>query len=196
MTRWWSVPALLSVPVLVHLAAPRAAASIHSNLTIIMTTLGTDGTTTTTTSELPPGSSVTVMSSDGMSSVGVPTPPSDEQSPVPSTGASGGSGNPGVDGPSATPDTTTNSPEATTDTSTDETGPPPPPPVLEPTTPETPTTPTPDAPVDPVTPETLPSDTPEVTTGVSETPEPGTLTLMGLAVAGGLGYARRRRKAA
>ena len=38
---------------------------------------------------------------------------------------------------------------------------------------------------------------PEVTSGpVSETPEPGTLTLMGLAAAGGLGYARRRRKAA
>jgi hypothetical protein len=173
-------------------------ASTQTTLSIIMTTLGTDGTPVSTTTELPAGSTVTIQSQACETPGGpVSTNPGVVNPPISNTNSdnTGATGNPNPD-PTTTDDTVpAPSPGSgtTNDTPvTEEPTVPPPPVVLPPS--EGPIVPD----TEPVNNDDTPSVPVEVTTGttdVAQTPEPGTITLLGLAALGGIGYARRRKTA-
>lgn len=192
MFRRWYVPALLVSPALICLGATPAAASIQCNISIVMSTLGTDGTTTVTEIVSSPAgttvtSSGTIMSTDPM---GVPSGAT--SNPTSETGSGTGSGT--TSGGTTTaldPVDSVIPPDASV-----EDGPvAPTPPVLTPTV-EVPTTETPIVENVISVPTSTPVDTTEATpadTDVSETPEPGTLTLLALGMAGGVGYFRKKK---
>jgi len=174
-----------------------------------MSTLGTDGTTTSQTVTLPASPTTNVPQLDQSSGNTVPGAPA-ANSPAASGGGAGGGGGGGGSGSPTTqnsiPSGATSMPDDTvipddsgsipvpTDTPSDEPQPPTPP-ILLPDLPDI------DVPMqDNVDSNPMPvDDTPlppsEDPTVVAEAPEPGTLTLLGLATVGGIGYARRKRQA-
>jgi hypothetical protein len=208
MTRCWPTAALFATPMLLLIGARPVVASTQATITIIMTTLGTDGTPVTNTATLPPGSSVSVSSSLGTCDGPMPPPPTTPTNPPSgggAGGASGGSGNPGVDNtptpaPVSTPgNSTTGGVPATPPVTTGEPPVPPPPvaiPPIVPTDPGTGGTPT------------IPGDGSSGPPGVpttptdsgggkppTESPEPATLTLAVLGAIGAAGWAKRKKKA-
>ncbi len=197
MTRFGAFAALFAIPTLLLLGAPRAAASTQATITIIMTTLGTDGSTVSSSTTLPEGSSVTVSANPVPCTTGPANPPV----PIPTVPApsvpSGGTGNP-IDNTNTPPDTSTGPSDPATPTgpvnSTPEEPVVPPPPVVIP--PQT-NNPGPiDSPVDTVEP---PIDPPvESTTGgnPAETPEPATITLAVIGAIGAATWSRRKKKIA
>lgn len=215
MSRWWTAAAVLSAPVILGLGATPAAAQSQYTISIIMTTLGTDGSMSTSTLDLPPGSSVTVKTGMGDpncpvpdTSTSVPPVTSDANSNSNTAGGSGGggggggsnesnpgvpsgaTGNPTLDEPAVPmpPDELPDPDTTTTEDPTTEPDTPTPPPVMPPDVPSTEDPDMPDVP--------MPDDTdvPTSPPNSAETPEPATLTLGLLGALGAAGYARRKRR--
>jgi hypothetical protein len=210
MKRWWTFPVLPAV--VFGLGLPSAApASTHCTVSIIMTTLGTDGTSVSQTITVPPNSSLQIQPG-----VGTDTPvtasPSNPAGSKP--GAGGGSG--GGGGGSGANASKTNVPSAATPVPDDSVIPfdpdtgsipvpsdgsddeptPPVPPILVPDVPADDVPTVPDVIDGPIVDDDSPlPPTSEPGGGVAEAPEPGTLTLLGLAAIGSWGYARKKRKA-
>lgn len=213
MKRWWTLPVLPAV--VFGLGLPSAAsASTHCTVSIIMTTLGTDGTSVSQTLTVPPNSNPQSPTSDSKVTNPATTANTNAANGAkPAAGGGGGGGgkaggsNSGANAlqsnvpsaatanPNDTP-VTTNPDVGSIPVPTDEPTPPSPPILIPPEGPITPTPgdvipvpgPGPVADGDPIPPTTDP------TGPVAEAPEPGTLTLLGLAAIGGFGYARKKRK--
>ncbi len=200
MTRFGAFAALLTIPTLLLLGAPRAAASTQATITIIMTTLGTDGSSVSSSTTLPEGSSVTVSANPVVCTTGPMNPPvTIPTTPVPGT-PSGGTPNPNPEAP-VTPTTPTTNPPVITP-STDPASPnpeepviPPPPVVIPPIS----TNPLPDpieSPVDTVDPVVDPPIETTTGAGPTETPEPATITLAVIGAIGAATWSRRKKKIA